>query len=45
MLDFFGEACDQRKYGWLRLDGSTQATTRMGLVDRFNDSTSPERMA
>lgn len=37
MLDLFGEACTERGYSFLRLDGSTPTNTRMGLVDRFND--------
>jgi hypothetical protein len=37
MLDLFGESCTERKYSFLRLDGSTPTNSRMGLVDRFND--------
>ena len=37
MLDLFGESCTERKYSFVRLDGSTPTNTRMGIVDRFND--------
>ncbi|XP_045027998.1 DNA repair and recombination protein RAD54B isoform X2 [Daphnia magna] len=44
MLDLFGETCTERNYSFLRLDGSTQTSSRMGLVDRFNDPHGTERI-
>ncbi|XP_057380226.1 DNA repair and recombination protein RAD54B-like [Daphnia carinata] len=44
MLDLFGEACTERSYSFLRLDGSTPTSSRMGLVDRFNDPHGTERI-
>ncbi|KAI9557966.1 RAD54B meiotic recombition protein [Daphnia sinensis] len=44
MLDLFGEACNERSYSFLRLDGSTPTSSRMGLVDRFNDPHGTERI-
>ena len=43
MLDLFGESCTERKYSFLRLDGSTPTNSRMGLVDRFNDPQGTDR--
>jgi len=36
MLDILEHLLRERRDGYLRLDGSTQATSRQGLVDRFN---------
>ena len=36
MLDIMEHMLRERREGFLRLDGSTQATSRQGLVDRFN---------
>ncbi|GAA5840836.1 hypothetical protein JCM11251_001710 [Rhodosporidiobolus azoricus] len=36
-LDMFERLCNQRKYGWLRLDGNMNINKRQKLVDRFND--------
>ncbi len=36
MLDILEHLLRERRDGFLRLDGSTQATSRQGLVDRFN---------
>jgi len=35
-LDLFELLCRDKLYGYLRLDGSTQASKRQDLVDRFN---------
>jgi DNA repair and recombination protein RAD54B len=43
MLDLFGESCTERKYSFVRLDGSTPTNTRMGIVDRFNDPQGADR--
>ena len=43
MLDLFGEACTERQYRYLRLDGSTPTSARMGLVDRLNDPQGQDR--
>ncbi len=43
MLDLFGEACAERQYRYLRLDGSTPTNARMGLVDRLNDPQGVDR--
>ena len=43
MLDIFGDACTERRYSYLRLDGATPTNTRMGLVDRFNDPHGSDR--
>ncbi|EFX87055.1 RAD54B meiotic recombination protein, partial [Daphnia pulex] len=44
MLDLFGESCTERKYSFVRLDGSTPTNTRMGIVDRFNDPQGADRV-
>ncbi|SCV74367.1 BQ2448_6799 [Microbotryum intermedium] len=36
-LDILARLCDDRKYGFVRLDGSMSTTKRQKLVDRFND--------
>ncbi|KAK4696886.1 hypothetical protein P7C70_g8300, partial [Phenoliferia sp. Uapishka_3] len=36
-LDVFEKLCNDRKYGWLRLDGSMNPNKRQKLVDKFND--------
>ncbi|BGP16166.1 hypothetical protein JCM10213_006101 [Rhodosporidiobolus nylandii] len=36
-LDMFEKLCANRKYGFLRLDGTMNVTKRQKLVDRFND--------
>ncbi|KAL1916986.1 uncharacterized protein VTP21DRAFT_5183 [Calcarisporiella thermophila] len=41
-LDLFEKLCRQRKYGCLRLDGSTTISKRQKLVDRFNDPNGTE---
>jgi DNA repair and recombination protein RAD54B len=38
-LDVIQNLCKVRKYGFLRLDGSTNAKDRQGLVDAFNRET------
>ena len=36
-LDVFEKLCRQRKYNYVRLDGSMAIKKRMKTVDRFND--------
>lgn len=36
-LDLFEKLCRQRKYSYLRLDGSMAIRKRMKIVDRFNE--------
>lgn len=40
-LDFLAVLCDQRKYAYLRLDGTTPLAQRQKLVDKFNDQSDP----
>ncbi|GAA5969918.1 hypothetical protein JCM8115_006028 [Rhodotorula mucilaginosa] len=39
-LDLLAKLCDNKKLGWLRLDGSQAISKRQKLVDQFNDPTS-----
>ena len=41
-LDMLQRLCEIRSYGYLRLDGSTPASKRMSLVERFNSKYSNE---
>lgn len=41
-LDVLEKFCRNRKFLFLRLDGSTDSAKRMKLVERFNDKFSPE---
>lgn len=41
-LDMLATLCDRYNYGYLRLDGSTQASKRQHLVDKFNNKYSEE---
>jgi SNF2 family DNA or RNA helicase len=36
--------CEEKGWGWLRLDGSTMVGDRQQLVDRFNSSFGEERV-
>ena len=36
-LDLLQKLCENRGYGFLRLDGKTPTSKRQSLVDRFND--------
>ena len=38
VLDLLGELCHHYDYPFLRLDGSTSANHRQGIVNRFNSS-------
>ena len=38
VLDLLGELCQHYEYPFLRLDGSTSANQRQGIVNRFNAS-------
>ena len=38
-LDLFAQLCRDKKYPYIRLDGSTSASKRQTLVDKFNDFT------
>ncbi|KAK9044328.1 hypothetical protein V6N11_072638 [Hibiscus sabdariffa] len=41
-LDLFAQLCRERRYPYLRLDGTTSIGKRQKLVNRFNDSTKDE---
>ncbi|CAG8436241.1 8031_t:CDS:10 [Ambispora gerdemannii] len=41
-LDLFEKLCRNKKYGFLRLDGSMNIQKRQKLVDRFNNPSGPE---
>ncbi|CAL4103557.1 unnamed protein product, partial [Meganyctiphanes norvegica] len=41
-LDMLANLCERYNYGYLRLDGSTPASKRQNLVDKFNDKYSQE---
>ncbi|XVE66844.1 hypothetical protein DITRI_Ditri08aG0112400 [Diplodiscus trichospermus] len=41
-LDLFAQLCRERRYPYLRLDGTTSISKRQKLVNRFNDSTKDE---
>ena len=41
-LDLFEKLCRQRKYNFVRLDGSMAIKKRMKIVDRFNDPESSD---
>ncbi|XVF67591.1 hypothetical protein PTKIN_Ptkin10aG0133400 [Pterospermum kingtungense] len=41
-LDLFAQLCRERRYAYLRLDGTTSISKRQKLVNRFNDSTKDE---
>ncbi|KAG6600328.1 Protein CHROMATIN REMODELING 25, partial [Cucurbita argyrosperma subsp. sororia] len=41
-LDLFAQLCRERKYPYLRLDGSTSISKRQKLVNRFNDLSKDE---
>ncbi|KAK1263585.1 DNA repair and recombination protein RAD54 [Acorus gramineus] len=41
-LDLFAQLCRERRYPYLRLDGSTSISKRQKLVDRFNDPSKDE---
>ncbi|GAA5851750.1 hypothetical protein JCM9279_004393 [Rhodotorula babjevae] len=36
-LDLFQKLCDNKRFGWLRLDGTMTVNKRQKLVDQFND--------
>ncbi len=36
-LDLFAQLCRERRYPYLRLDGTTSISKRQKLVNRFND--------
>lgn len=36
-LDLFAQLCRERRYPYLRLDGSTSISKRQKLVNQFND--------
>lgn len=38
-LDLFSQLCRERRYPFLRLDGTTSISKRQKLVNRFNDPT------
>ncbi|XP_039172560.1 protein CHROMATIN REMODELING 25 [Eucalyptus grandis] len=41
-LDLFAQLCRERRYPYLRLDGSTTISKRQKLVNRFNDPSKDE---
>ncbi|XP_049935470.1 protein CHROMATIN REMODELING 25-like [Nymphaea colorata] len=41
-LDLFAQLCRERRYPFLRLDGSTSISKRQKLVNRFNDISKDE---
>ncbi|ERM97150.1 protein CHROMATIN REMODELING 25 isoform X1 [Amborella trichopoda] len=41
-LDLFAQLCRERKYPFLRLDGTTSVSKRQKLVNKFNDSSQDE---
>lgn len=41
-LDLFSQLCRERRYPFLRLDGTTSISKRQKLVNRFNDPTKDE---
>ena len=41
-LDLFEKLCRQRRYSFVRLDGSMAINKRMKIVDRFNDPDSSD---
>ncbi|XWS54814.1 hypothetical protein CRYUN_Cryun10bG0121500 [Craigia yunnanensis] len=41
-LDLFAQLCRERRYPYLRLDGTTSISKRQKLINRFNDSTKDE---
>ncbi|WRX13220.1 SNF2 [Theobroma cacao] len=41
-LDLFAQLCRERRYPYLRLDGTTSISKRQKLVNRFNDPTKDE---
>lgn len=41
-LDLFAQLCRERRYPYLRLDGTTSISKRQKLVNRFNDLTKDE---
>ncbi|TYK13976.1 protein CHROMATIN REMODELING 25 isoform X1 [Cucumis melo var. makuwa] len=41
-LDLFAQLCRERRYPYLRLDGSTSISKRQKLVNRFNDLSKDE---
>ncbi|OAE22692.1 hypothetical protein AXG93_2675s1260 [Marchantia polymorpha subsp. ruderalis] len=43
-LDIIQSLCEQEKWKWLRLDGTTEVSERQSKVDRFNSDYSEERI-
>ncbi|KAJ4967147.1 hypothetical protein NE237_018996 [Protea cynaroides] len=41
-LDLFGQLCRERRYPYLRLDGTTSISKRQKLVNQFNDPSKDE---
>ncbi|KAA8550289.1 hypothetical protein F0562_001973 [Nyssa sinensis] len=41
-LDLFAQLCRERRYPFLRLDGTTSISKRQKLVNRFNDPSNDE---